>query len=78
MQHTNCRRATGTVPQVHAATLEASGVAMRSIDIRKVKDQRAALDADVTRIKTYPLLSNGLEMIGGIYQVENGILEKLF
>jgi carbonic anhydrase len=70
--------ASGTEPEVHAAILEASGVDTRSIEIRTVKDQRAALETDVTRIRTYPLLPNGLEVIGAIYHVENGTLEKLF
>ena len=78
MPHTDCRMASGTEPEVHAAIFEASGVDTRSIEIRTVKDQRAALEIDVTRIKTYPLLPNGLEVIGAIYHVENGTLEKLF
>jgi carbonic anhydrase len=78
MPHTDCRMASGTEPEVHAAILEASGVDTRSIEIRTVKDQRAALETDVTRIRTYPLLPNGLEVIGAIYHVENGTLEKLF
>ena len=78
MPHTDCRMATGSEPEIHAAILEASGVDTRSIEIRTVKDQRAALETDVTRINTYPLLPNGLEVIGAIYHVENGTLEKLF
>ncbi len=77
MPHTDCRMASGTEPEVHAAIFEASGVDTRSIEIRTVKDQRAALETDVTRIKTYPLLPNGLEVIGAIYHVENGQLAKI-
>ena len=77
MPHTDCRMASGTEPEVHAAILEASGVDTRSIEIRTVKDQRAALETDVTRIRTYPLLPNGLEVVGAIYHVENGQLAKI-
>jgi carbonic anhydrase len=70
--------ASGTEPEVHAAILEASGVDTRSIEIRTVKDQRAALETDVTRIRTYPLLPTGLEVVGAIYHVENGTLEKIY
>jgi carbonic anhydrase len=69
--------ASGTETEVHAAILEASGVDTRSIEIRTVKDQRAALETDVTRIRTYPLLPAGLEVVGAIYHVENGTLEKI-
>ena len=78
MPHTDCRMASGTEPEVHAAILEASGVDTRSIEIRTVKDQRTALETDVTRIRTYPLLPNGLEVVGAIYHVENGQLEKIY
>ena len=77
MLHTDCRMASGTEPEVHAAILEASGVDTRSIEIRTVKDQRAALETDVTRIKTYPLLPANLEVVGAIYHVENGKLAKI-
>jgi len=77
MPSTDCRMASGTEPEVHAAIFEASGVDTRSIEIRTVKDQRAALETDVTRIRTYPLLPNGLEVIGAIYHVENGQLAKI-
>ena len=78
MPHTDCRMASGTEPEVHAAIFEASGVDTRSIEIRTVKDQRAALETDVTRIRTYPLLPAGLEVVGAIYRVENGTLEKVY
>jgi carbonic anhydrase len=78
MPHTDCRMASGTEPEVHAAIFEASGVDTRSIEIRTVKDQRAALETDVTRIRTYPLLPAGLEVVGAVYHVENGKLEKIY
>ena len=77
MPHTDCRMASGTKPKMHAAIFEASGVDTRSIEIRTVKDQKAALGTSVTRIRTYPLLPTGLEVIGAIYHVENGTLQKL-
>jgi carbonic anhydrase len=30
------------------------------------------------RIRTYPLLPKGLEVVGAIYHVENGQLEKIY
>jgi carbonic anhydrase len=77
MPHTDCRMASGTEEQVHKAILDASGVDTRSIEIRTVTDQKAALETDVMRIKTYPLLPKDLEVVGAIFDVKSGKLEKI-
>ena len=77
MPHTDCRMASGTEEQVHQAIFDVSGVDTRSIEIRTVTDQRAALEKDVTRIKTYPLLPKELEVVGAIFDVKSGKLEKI-
>ena len=77
MPHTDCRMASGTEEQVHKAILDASGVDTRSIEIRTVTDPKAALETDVMRIKTYPLLPKDLEVVGAIFDVKSGKLEKI-
>lgn len=77
MPHTDCRMASGNEEQVHEAILQASGVDTRSLEIRTVTDQRAALQLDVLRIKSYPFLPKELEVIGAIYDVASGKLEPL-
>lgn len=77
MPHTDCRMAGGSEEQVHQAIFEASGVDTRSIEIRTVADQNAALEKDVLRIKTYPLLPRGLEVVGAIFDVNSGRLRKI-
>jgi carbonic anhydrase len=77
MPHTDCRMASGTEEQVHKAIFDASGVDTRSIEIRTVTDQNAALKTDVMRIKTYPLLPEALEVVGVIFDVKSGKLEKI-
>jgi carbonic anhydrase len=47
------------------------------MEIRTVTDQRAALELDITRIKTYPLLPKDLEVAGGFYDVKSGRLDLL-
>jgi carbonic anhydrase len=69
--------ASGTEPQIHQAIFEASGVDTRSMEIRTVTDQRAALEIDITRIKTYPLLPKNLEVVGGFYDVKTGKLDLI-
>jgi carbonic anhydrase len=75
MPHTDCRMASGTEPEIHQAIFEASGVDTRSMEIRTVKDQRAALELDLIRLRTYPLLPKDLAVAGAFYDVKSGKLE---
>ena len=77
MPHTDCRMATGTEPEIHKAIFDASGVDTRSMEIRTVTDQRAALEMDITRIQTYPLLPSNLKVAGGFYNVKSGKLDLI-
>jgi carbonic anhydrase len=77
MPHTDCRMASGTEDEVHAAIKERSGVDTRGIEIRTVKDQVAALNADLTRIKSFPLLPKELSVTGAIYDVKIGKLNQI-
>ena len=77
MPHTDCRMARGTEDEVHAAMFEKSGIDTRSIEIRTVTDQRAALETDITRIRSYPLLPPEIEVAGAIYDVKTGKLERI-
>jgi len=75
MPHSDCRMATGSEPEIHQAIFEASGVDTRSMEIRTVKDQQAALELDVVRLKTYPLLPKDLGIAGAFYDVKSGNLD---
>jgi carbonic anhydrase len=77
MPHTDCRMASGTEDEIHAAIKERSGVDTRGIEIRTVKDQVAALNADLVRIKAFPLLPSELAVTGAIYDVKSGKLNPL-
>ena len=77
MPHTDCRMASGTEDEIHAAIKERRGVDTRGIEIRTVKDQVAALNADLIRIKSFPLLPSDLAVTGGIYDVKSGRLNPL-
>lgn len=77
MPHTDCKMATGNEPEIHKAIFDASGVDTRSMEIRTVADQRAALEMDITRVRTYPLLPKGLEVAGGFYDVKTGKLDLI-
>ncbi len=74
MPHTDCRMASATEPEMHAAIFAASGIDSRAIEIRSVSDQRAALELDVTRVRAYPLLAKTLVVGGAIFDVHTGRL----
>jgi carbonic anhydrase len=78
MPHTDCRMASGSEAEVHAAIRASSGIDTRSLEIRTVTDQRSTLEIDVLRIKSFPFLPKDLEVVGALYDVKSGKLEKLF
>ena len=77
MPHTDCRMASADEPAVHQAIFDASGIDSRSLEIRTVADQEAALVSDVTRVRTYPFLPAGTLVAGAIYDVHTGALATL-
>jgi carbonic anhydrase len=72
MPHTNCRMAMGEEADIHALIQKEHGVDTRSLEFRTVTDQRAALITDVNRVRSYPLLNDGVVVGGAIYDVTNG------
>lgn len=77
MPHTDCKMASGSEEEIHATIMERSGLDTRSIEIRTVKDQIAALISDLTRIRSFPFLPKELEITGAIYDVKNGELRQI-
>ena len=74
MPHTDCRMASAEEHEMHQQILDKSGIDTRSVEIRTVRDQKAALIKDITRVETYPLLAKGIKVMGAIYDVESGKL----
>ncbi len=77
MPHTDCRMAQSEEADIHATIAEQYGVDTRSLEFRTVSDQKKALATDVTRIRSYPLLRDGVTVGGGIYNVTTGAIEPL-
>ena len=77
MPHTDCRMAQNEESDIHATISEQYGVDTRSLEFRTVSDQKLALVTDVTRIRSYPLLRDGVTVGGAIYNVTTGALEPL-
>lgn len=72
MPHTNCRMAMGEEADIHALIQKEHGVDTRSLEFRTVTDQKAALITDVNRVRSYPLLNDGVVVGGAIYDVTSG------
>lgn len=71
--HTDCRM-TGdeqTVQQV----LQERGIDARSLSFAVLPDQRAALERDVQRIRSWPFLPRDLPVAGAVLDVTTGRLE---
>lgn len=77
MPHTDCRMAKSDEPAIHAEIAETHGVDTRSIEFRTVSDQAAALASDVQRLRSFPLLSDGVVVAGAIYDVATGSINPV-
>lgn len=77
MPHTDCRMAQSEEADIHATIAEQYGVDTRSLEFRTVSDQKKGLVTDVIRIRSYPLLRDGVTVGGAIYNVTSGAIEPL-
>lgn len=77
MPHTDCRMAQSEEADIHATIAQQYGVDTRSLEFRTVSNQRDALATDVTRVRSYPLLRDGVTVGGAIYNVATGALEPV-
>ncbi len=73
--HTDCGMAKRSDEQVQQAVREFTGMDARSIDFATVQDQRAALERDVQRVRSWPFLPRGLPVAGAVYDVHTGRLD---
>jgi carbonic anhydrase len=74
MPHTECKMASATEDEMHALIDAQYRIDTRSLEFRTVNDQVAALQQDLIRIRSYPLLPRELPVGGGIYDVSTGLL----
>ena len=74
MPHTDCKMASGEEAAVHQQILDTHGIDTRSVEIRTVTDQKAALITDIVRIRAYPLLPPDLIVGGAVFDVHTGRL----
>lgn len=75
MPHTDCRMAKGDEDAVHRRIYELHGVDTRSMAFETTDDQIESLRLDVTRIRSFPLLADGVTVAGAIYDVATGRIQ---
>jgi len=77
MPHTDCRMASATEQEIHNTIYADHGVDTRSVEFRTVSDQLGALQGDIARIRTYPLLAPGVAVGGALFDVHTGKLNVI-
>jgi carbonic anhydrase len=77
MPHTDCRMAQGEESAIHALINEKYGIDTRSLEFKTTGNQEAALATDVTRVRSYPLLRDGVTVGGAIYDVKTGVIRPV-
>lgn len=77
MPHTDCRMAQGEESAIHALIDEQYGIDTRSLEFKTTGNQEAALATDVTRVRSYPLLRDGVIVGGAIYDVKTGTIRPV-
>lgn len=74
IQHTDCGMATVTDDELRDLVASRRGLASVDLDFLTIDDHRAAIASDVERLRTSPLLPDGLDVGGFLYDVATGRL----
>ena len=77
MPHTDCRMAQGDESSIHALIDEKYGIDTSSLEFKTTDNQEAALSTDVARVRSYPLLRDGVTVGGAIYDVKTGTIHPV-
>ena len=72
MPHTDCAMARGDEAAIHKLIDEKYGVNTSSLEFKTTSDQLGALASDINRVRSYPLLREGVVVAGAIYDVKTG------
>jgi len=72
MPHTDCAMARGDEATIHKLIDDKYGVNTSSLEFITTNDQVGALASDINRVRSYPLLREGVVVAGAIYDVKSG------
>jgi len=76
--HTSCAMAKFTEAELQQKVGESAGVDASWATFHPIADQMAALQADVQKVRTHPLIPNHVQVGGFLYHVETGLIEQKF
>jgi carbonic anhydrase len=74
--HTRCAMATHSEAELRRRVGESAGTDASWQHFGVVEDQRAALEEDVARVRTHPLIPDTVLVGGFVYNVDTGLLER--
>jgi len=74
MPHTDCAMARGDEAAIHKLIDEKYGINTSSLEFKTTTDQVGALASDINRVRSYPLLRDGVVVAGAIYDVKTGTI----
>jgi carbonic anhydrase len=76
--HTRCAMATNTLAELRRQVGESAGQDASWQSFGVVQDQLAALEDDVRSVRAHPLIPARVPVGGFMYDVDTGLLERLF
>jgi len=76
--HTRCAMTASTEQELRTKIGESAGVDADWQFFSVVEDQLTALEEDVQRVRTHPLIPNSVLVGGFLYDVDTGLLEQKF
>lgn len=76
--HTKCAMATHTEADLRAKVGESAGVDASWQQFHVIADQVAALEEDVQKVRSHPLIPDSVRIGGFLYSVDTGLLDQKF
>jgi carbonic anhydrase len=76
--HTRCAMASNTEPELRTKISQSSGQDASWQSFNVVGDQLAALNEDVQKVRTHPLIPDTVTVGGFVYDVDTGLVDRKF
>ena len=76
--HTRCAMASSSEEELHERVGKSAGQDVSWQRFHVVEDQVAALEEDVHRVRSHPLIPESVKVGGFVYDVDSGLLEQKF
>jgi carbonic anhydrase len=74
--HTRCAMASNTEQEIRDRIGESAGVDASWAEFHVVDDQLAALEEDVQKVRSHPLIPDSVLVGGFVYDVDSGLIEQ--